>query len=59
MGFSYSNDPQDYYTNDNKTALDNFNFLQNFFAVYPELAANSFYVSGESYGMLPTHTPCF
>jgi len=49
VGFSYSNTSSDYYTNDNKTAIDNYQFLLNFFASYPEFAANDFYIAGESY----------
>jgi carboxypeptidase C (cathepsin A) len=49
VGFSYSNTPSDYNTNDNKTAHDNYLFLQGFFSLYPEYAQNPFFVSGESY----------
>jgi len=49
VGFSYSNTQSDYNTNDNKTAHDNYLFLLGFFAAYPELSTNPFYVSGESY----------
>ncbi|KAL5463745.1 hypothetical protein EMCRGX_G032672 [Ephydatia muelleri] len=49
VGFSYSNTPSDYITNDNKTAQDNYNFLLKWFAAYPEYKNNDFYVSGESY----------
>jgi len=49
VGYSYSNTTSDYYTNDNKTAIDNYQFLLNFFAAYPEFAQNDFYVAGESY----------
>lgn len=45
VGFSYSTNPQvDYIINDNQTALDNYNFLVNFFANYSEYKANDFYV---------------
>ena len=45
VGFSYSNTPSDYITNDNKTAQDNYNFLLKWFAAYPEYKNNDFYVS--------------
>ncbi|XP_065842576.1 uncharacterized protein [Oscarella lobularis] len=49
VGFSYSTNKADYITNDTMTAEDNFRFLVNFFAAYPEYATNDFYISGESY----------
>lgn len=49
VGFSYSQTQSDYNTNDNQTAADNFQFLVNFFAKYPEYSKNRFFVSGESY----------
>jgi len=49
VGYSYSNTPSDYRTNDNQTAIDTTNFLAGFFQVYPEFAQNPFYISGESY----------
>jgi len=49
VGFSYSNDSQDYRANDNTTALDNWQFLVNWFNAYPEYAQNDFYIAGESY----------
>ncbi len=57
MGFSYSNTQSDYRTNDNKTAADNFVFLQRFFKNYPEFSKNRFFVSGESYAgiYVPTY----
>ena len=46
VGFSYSTNPQvDYIIDDNQTALDNYNFLVNFFANYSEYKANDFYVT--------------
>ena len=39
----------DYYSNDTQSAEDNFQFLQAFFAAYPEFASNDFYLAGESY----------
>ena len=49
VGYSYSNTSSDYNTNDNKTAEDNYQFLLNFFAAYPQFQGNDFYVAGESY----------
>lgn len=49
VGFSYADRRSDYATNDTQTALDNYAFLLRFFAAYPELAGNDFYISGESY----------
>jgi len=49
VGFSYSNDPADYSTNDQQTALDNYHFLQNWFKAFPKFAKNPFWISGESY----------
>ncbi|KAH3763679.1 serine carboxypeptidase [Pelomyxa schiedti] len=50
VGFTYSDDPTDYTTGDDQTALDNYNFLVAWFKLYPEFQGNPFYVSGESYG---------
>merc|ERR1712232_288217 len=51
VGFSYgTNLPADYITNDNITALDNYEFLQGFFDVYDDFSSNEFWVTGESYG---------
>lgn len=49
VGFSYSQTPSDYATNDTQTANDNFQFLVSFLAAYPEHAARDFYIAGESY----------
>jgi serine carboxypeptidase-like clade 2 len=46
VGFSYSSKPTvDYIIDDNQTALDNYNFLVNFFANYSEYRANDFYIT--------------
>jgi len=50
VGFSYSSDPAEYITNDNKTAKQNYQFLLNWFDMFPEFKANDFYITGESYG---------
>ena len=45
VGFSYSTNPDvDYRIDDNQTALDNYNFLVNFFANYSEYKYNDFYI---------------
>jgi serine carboxypeptidase-like clade 1 len=49
VGFSYSNSKEDYHTNDNITADDNFEFLKKWFELYSEYAKNDFYITGESY----------
>ncbi len=48
-GFSYSNTPGDYNTNNNKTADDSYTFLQLWFQQFPAFAANDLWISGESY----------
>eukprot|EP00339_Tiarina_fusa_P010167 CAMPEP_0117023382 /NCGR_PEP_ID=MMETSP0472-20121206/17459_1 /TAXON_ID=693140 ORGANISM="Tiarina fusus, Strain LIS" /NCGR_SAMPLE_ID=MMETSP0472 /ASSEMBLY_ACC=CAM_ASM_000603 /LENGTH=461 /DNA_ID=CAMNT_0004729489 /DNA_START=18 /DNA_END=1403 /DNA_ORIENTATION=+ len=50
VGFSYSDDKLEYITNDNKTAIQNYQFLMNWFEMFPEYKANDFYITGESYG---------
>jgi serine carboxypeptidase-like clade 1 len=47
VGFSYS-DTQ-FPLNDTQTSQDNYAFLLNFFAAYPEYSKNPFFVAGESY----------
>jgi len=48
VGFSYC--PTDCGTyDDNRTAVDNYDFLQAWFAAFPEFAKNKFYITGESY----------
>lgn len=51
VGYSYSENPREDYTiiDDDKTADDVYNFLQEFFKRYPQFQKNDFYVSGESY----------
>jgi len=49
VGFSYSNTPSDYNTDDNITAMDNHRFLQLWFREFPQFASNPFWISGESY----------
>mmetsp|Transcript_8114 Transcript_8114/g.13990 ORF Transcript_8114/g.13990 Transcript_8114/m.13990 type:complete len:427 (+) Transcript_8114:3-1283(+) len=50
VGFSYSNDQNDYNTNDKITAIDNHAALGVFFEKYPSFKANQLFLSGESYG---------
>ena len=46
VGFSYSDNPEvDYNTDDNKTALDNYKFLVNWFSNYSEYSTHDFYVT--------------
>ena len=49
VGYSYA-DTIDGCTHDDSTqAVDNYNAVVDFFGKYPELQANSFYITGESY----------
>jgi serine carboxypeptidase-like clade 2 len=50
VGFSYSDNATDAYTDDDKTAQDNYQFLLNWFKAFPSFKSNDFYVTGESYG---------
>jgi serine carboxypeptidase-like clade 2 len=50
VGFSFSDDPADYNTNDSRTASDNYKFLEGWFQLFPQFKRNDFYVTGESYG---------
>lgn len=46
VGFSYSDNPHvDYNTDDTKTAIDNYNFLMEFFKYYSEYKQNDFYIA--------------
>lgn len=49
VGFSYSDDPEDYFTDDDKSSQDNLQALQTFFAKYPRFMNNKFFIAGESY----------
>lgn len=49
VGFSYSNTPSDYITDDTKTAKDNHIFVQKFLKTFPQYAKNEFWISGERY----------
>jgi len=50
VGFSYSNNPNDYNTNDTRSAHDNFAFLQGFLKLFPDFGNNQIWLTGESYG---------
>jgi len=58
VGFSYSDNPDDYNTNDFKAANDNFLFLEGFLAQYPQYVGRETWLSGESYAgvYIPTLT---
>ncbi|KAJ7295658.1 hypothetical protein O6H91_13G054800 [Diphasiastrum complanatum] len=49
VGFSYSNNTNDYHTGDSKTASDAHVFLLKWFEDYSEFLSNPLYISGESY----------
>lgn len=49
VGFSYSNNKNDYYTDDIKTAKDNYNALIEWFKKFPSFIHRDFYIAGESY----------
>lgn len=49
VGFSYSDNPNDYNTNDNQTASDNYQFLLQFLDTFPQYKQNEFWILGESY----------
>ncbi|KAK4801838.1 hypothetical protein SAY86_000041 [Trapa natans] len=49
VGFSYSDNPNNYVTGDFQTASDTHAFLLKWFELYPEFLHNPFYISGESY----------
>ncbi|KAG0503152.1 hypothetical protein HPP92_003224 [Vanilla planifolia] len=50
VGFSYSNTSSDLYTvGDNRTAIDSYNFLVNWFERFPQYKHREFYIAGESY----------
>ena len=50
VGFSFSNDTSDYNIGDNKTAIDNYHFIQGWLNKYPNYLQNDFYITSESYG---------
>ena len=50
VGFSYSKNASDYTVGDQRTADDTYLFMQGFYQKFPALAANDFWITGESYG---------
>lgn len=49
VGFSYSDDSDDYERDDDNTAEDNVEAMKVFFEKWPEWRDNGFYITGESY----------
>ncbi|KAJ3669133.1 hypothetical protein LUZ60_011083 [Juncus effusus] len=50
VGFSYSNTSMDLFTaGDERTAMDAFSFLENWFERFPQYKYREFYIAGESY----------
>jgi carboxypeptidase C (cathepsin A) len=56
VGYSYSDNDDDYTMGDAQTAQDNYDLIQGFLKKFPELASNDLYITSESYGghYLPT-----
>jgi len=50
VGFSYSDNEDDYSTGDAQAAADNYLLLQAFFSRFPEYSKNDLYITSESYG---------
>jgi len=50
VGFSYSDVKSDYVTNDNKTAIDNYDLIRGWLNEFTNYQSNDFYISSESYG---------
>jgi carboxypeptidase C (cathepsin A) len=50
VGFSYSDDKDDYKTGDAQAASDNYDLIQAFMTRFPEYRANDLYITSESYG---------
>lgn len=50
VGFSYSDDDNDYKTDDVQTATDNYALIQAFFDRFPQFLKNDLYITSESYG---------
>ena len=50
VGFSYSDDPDDYISGDDKAAEDMYNMILLFLDQFPKYKSNDFYITSESYG---------
>jgi carboxypeptidase C (cathepsin A) len=50
VGFSKFSDPEDENVGDERSALDNYQLIKNFFERFPERKNNEFYIASESYG---------
>merc|ERR1712087_891346 len=50
VGFSFSDDVKDYSTDDNKTAIDNYNLIRGWLEAFPNYQSNNFFITSESYG---------
>lgn len=50
VGFSYSDDSDDYKTGDAQAAVDNHQLILSFLERFPEVQANPFFITSESYG---------
>lgn len=50
VGFSYSDNEDDYKTGDKQAALDQYDAILAFFERFPERKSNDFYITSESYG---------
>ena len=49
VGFTYSDDDEDYKNTDDTTMMDNLLAVEKFFELFPEQAEKDFYITGESY----------
>ncbi|GFX54239.1 probable serine carboxypeptidase CPVL [Trichonephila clavipes] len=56
-GFSFTDHPKGYVTNEEEMADDMYEFLQQFFTVFYEYRNNEFYITGESYAVVPNYDP--
>jgi carboxypeptidase C (cathepsin A) len=48
-GFSYADYKKDYVTDEFQIANDMYNFMQEFYSLYPQYYNLDFYITGESY----------
>ena len=49
VGFTYSDDDEDYMNTDETTMMDNLLAVEKFFELFPDQAEKDFYITGESY----------